>query len=101
MSNDLKPEYKLMRDEILSLKDSLDKLSDICHQLREDSLLRTKHLQDLTDENQRLMSKVDEMYNVFNNGKFLTKVVIGLFTITMSLGGLYAMVKSLISPNNG
>lgn len=44
--------------------------------------------------------KVDEMYSVFNNGKFLTQVVKWGFGTLLAMGGAYLMVKSIIHEQN-
>lgn len=44
--------------------------------------------------------KVDEMYSVFNNGRFLTSVVKWGFGTLLALGGAYLMVKSIIHGQN-
>lgn len=44
--------------------------------------------------------KVDEMYEVFNNGRFLTSVIKWGFGLLLALGGAYLMVKSILNAQN-
>lgn len=44
--------------------------------------------------------KVDEMYSVFSNGRFLTSVVKWGFGTLLALGGAYLMIKSIIHGQN-
>lgn len=44
--------------------------------------------------------KVDEMYSVFNNGRFLTSVVKWGFGTLLAIGGAYLMIKSIIHGQN-
>jgi len=57
-------------------------------------------LEELLKHSEERDKKVDEMYEVFNNGRFLTSVVKWGFGLLLALGGAYLMVKSIINAQN-
>lgn len=57
-------------------------------------------LEELLKHSEERDKKVDEMYEVFNNGRFLTTVVKWGFGLLLALGGAYLMVKSIINAQN-
>ena len=57
-------------------------------------------LEELLKHSEERDKKVDEMYEVFNNGRFLTSVVKWGFGLLLALGGSYLTVKSIINAQN-
>ena len=57
-------------------------------------------LEELLKHSEERDKKVNEMYEVFNNGRFLTSVVKWGFGLLLALGGAYLMVKSIINAQN-
>lgn len=57
-------------------------------------------LEELLKHSEDRDKKVDEMYEVFNNGRFLTSVIKWGFGLLLALGGAYLMVKSIINAQN-
>lgn len=57
-------------------------------------------LEELLKHSEERDKKVDEIYSVFNNGKFLTQVVKWGFGTLLAMGGAYLMVKSIIHEQN-
>ena len=52
-------------------------------------------LEELLKHSEERDKKVDEMYEVFNNGRFLTSIVKWAFGITLAIGGAYIMFKQI------
>lgn len=47
-----------------------------------------------------MVKKVDDMYEVFNNGTFLVTVTKWIFGLTIASGGFYIMIRDIIHAQN-
>lgn len=81
-----------MQDDYTNHKEihiALETLTQVCRNLESHSMERDKKV-DL------MVEKVEEMYQVFNNGTFLVSVIKWGFGSILAIGGGYLLFKQVI-----
>lgn len=78
----------MQHEQHVEIYQALGELTQVCRNLEIHSIERDKKVDEM-------MSKVEEMYKVFNNGSFLVRVVQWGFGLTLAIGGAYIMFKQI------
>jgi hypothetical protein len=68
---------------------ALSELTQVCRNLETRVMERDKKVDEM-------VAKVEEMYEVFNNGSFLVSVIKWGFGLILAIGGAYIMFKDIL-----
>lgn len=68
---------------------ALSELTQVCRNLETRAMERDKKVDEM-------VAKVEEMYEVFNNGSFLVSVIKWGFGLILAIGGAYIMFKDIL-----